>query len=183
MIWVEGATNWNHWKEVLIDRGLNKKQESSEVASELDGGVVLQPKCQKVAVRVRPTRLTVALSPTSPKDQSYFPWNWWYSPGDMQFKRPEKGRIGKSWVASSCLAVSDLLRSRKGRLVCKACQWFVWFVAGFSCCYNNSETKIRCSVRLPAPGPEARLTWLDLKPNPWMPTVAASVAAILYWYT
>ena len=55
---------------MLIDRGLNKKQESSEAPVRLDGGVVLQPKCQKVAVRVRPTRLTVALSPTSAKDQS-----------------------------------------------------------------------------------------------------------------
>ena len=175
MIWVEGATNWNHWKEV-------NKQESSEApVSWMVEWCCSQsvrkwqwgsdrPDWQSHSV---PPRLRIKV--TFPEiDDIHL---------EICSKRPEKGRIGKSWVASSCLAVSDLLRSRKGRLVCKACQWFVWFVAGFSCCYNNSETKIRCSVRLPAPGPEARLTWLDLKPNPWMPTVAASVAAILYKYT
>ena len=141
-----------------MNQNFSKNKDTSGVATGfwLQAGVLLLlPKCHKVAVRVRPTRLPVTCNPTCPEETLL------NSPGYRRWQTlqgPERGEVEKSWVAYSSLAVSDVLRSRKGGLVCKACQWFVWFVAGFSCCYNKVRQDTLTSEATSS-GPEARETW------------------------
>ena len=86
--------------------------------------------------------------------------------GSKPYRGLSGGEVEKSWIASSTLAVSNVLRSRKGGLVCKACQWFVWFVAGFSSGLNNDRWDT-LSSEASSSGPQARATWPDsLKPTP-----------------
>ena len=148
-----------------MNQNFSKNKDTSGVATGfwLQAGVLLLlPKCHKVAVRVRPTRLPVTCNPTCPEETLL------NSPGYRRWQTlqgPERGEVEKSWVAYSSLAVSDVLRSRKGGLVCKACQWFVWFVAGFFN-FDRRDTFSSEASELLAAG-TCDLTWL-----PEQPTVA-----------